>query len=235
VKDRFEPVTIRIGDAFAIGRFADAEWTEDGLKLRALGPVGADVNSALANTAPIYRFLKARMGMALPLSEYLQVFVSGDAAQEAAGMALLSAAVLDDVRKDPTDDWVFSHELSHQWFGWQVPCADFSDFWLNEGFATFFVLRSKSSAGAAERTNASSGARAAQASERARRIAVLGGNTTLRARTIGKGRANRRFARSSGSREWSRPETFFFQMGLFGRTGPLISSALRYQCCAMHT
>src|SRR3954463_16169477 len=34
---------------------------------------------------------------------------------------------------------MFMHELSHQWFGWLVPCADFADFWLNEGFATFLV------------------------------------------------------------------------------------------------
>jgi len=129
--------------AFAIGRFDDAELTVDDLKLRALGPVGADLNSVLAITAPIYRFLKTHIGIALPLSEYLQVFVSGDTAQEAAGMALLSAEALDEVRKDPTDDWMFSHELSHQWFGWLVPCADFSDFWLNEGFATFLAAAFK--------------------------------------------------------------------------------------------
>ncbi len=30
-----------------------------------------------------------------------------------------------------------AHELSHQWFGNYVTCRDFSDAWLNEGFATF--------------------------------------------------------------------------------------------------
>jgi aminopeptidase N len=123
--------------AFAIGRFDDVELVVDDIKLRALGPPGAELNGVLAITAPIYRFLRARIGVALPLHEYVQVFVVGAAAQEAAGMALLSAEVLDDVRKDPSDDWMFSHELSHQWFAWLIPCADFADFWLNEGFATF--------------------------------------------------------------------------------------------------
>ncbi|WP_394832963.1 hypothetical protein LVJ94_41325 [Pendulispora rubella] len=128
---------------FAAGRFAEAELAVDGVKLRALGPAGADLAGALAITAPMYRFLRQRTGLAIPSTEYTQVFVHGDAAQEAAGLAFLSAESLDDVRTDPTEDWIFSHELSHQWFAWRVACADFGDFWLNEGFATFLVAAYK--------------------------------------------------------------------------------------------
>ena len=125
--------------AFAAGRFAEVNLELDGLRLRALGPMGVDLTPALAVTAQAYRVLYERLQVLLPEAVYTQVFVQGDAAQEAAGLALLSASFLDDLRVDPKEDWVFSHELAHQWFAWLVSCADFSDFWLNEGLATFLV------------------------------------------------------------------------------------------------
>ena len=129
--------------AFAAGLFDEAELTVDGVKLRALGPKSANLQGALEITAPMLRFLREHTGAPFPAAEYTQIFVHGDAAQEAAGLSLLAEDSLDDVRKDPTEDWIFSHELAHQWFAWLVPCADFSDFWLNEGFATFLVAAIK--------------------------------------------------------------------------------------------
>jgi len=34
-------------------------------------------------------------------------------------------------------EYLFTHELSHMWFGNMVTCADAGDMWLNEGWATF--------------------------------------------------------------------------------------------------
>jgi aminopeptidase N len=128
---------------WAAGRFDEHTLDVDGVTLRALGPPGAHLAAVNALTAPMLRFLTAKTGARYPAATYTQVFVPGSAAQEAAGLSFLSADSITDVEKDPTEDWIFSHELAHQWFGWLVPCADFADFWLNEGFATFMVAAYK--------------------------------------------------------------------------------------------
>lgn len=129
--------------AFAVGLFDEATLDVDGVKLRALGPVGDDVSHALAVTAEMLLFFRRKIGVPFPGDSYGQAFVRGDAAQEAAGFSLLSARALSELRAEPSEDWLFSHELAHQWFAWLVPCLDFADFWLNEGFATFMVAAVK--------------------------------------------------------------------------------------------
>jgi aminopeptidase N len=41
------------------------------------------------------------------------------------------------VRGDRFYEYVWAHELTHQWWGDWVTCVDFRDIWLNEGFATY--------------------------------------------------------------------------------------------------
>ncbi|WP_294079706.1 M1 family metallopeptidase [Sphingomonas sp.] len=41
-------------------------------------------------------------------------------------------------RKDETGfDWLFQHELAHEWFGNQMTAANWDDFWLHEGYAQY--------------------------------------------------------------------------------------------------
>jgi aminopeptidase N len=126
--------------AFVVGQFSEAELRKDGVTFRAFGPAAQDPALALQVTAEAHRLFATRLGIPMPADEYVQVFVDDpEAAQEAAGLAFVGVDSLKDLKQNPSGEWIFSHELAHQWFGWLAPCADFRDFWLNEGFATFLV------------------------------------------------------------------------------------------------
>lgn len=125
--------------AFAAGALTEARLDSNGVGLRALGPAGVDLSPVLDATDRRLRLLTELLGAPVPGSEYAQVFVEGDEAQEAAGFSLQSIDVVTELKAKPEEEWAITHELAHQWFGWRVPCRDFRDFWLNEGFATFLV------------------------------------------------------------------------------------------------
>ncbi len=81
-------------------------------------------------------------GVAFPYNKYDQTIVANF---QFGGMENISATTLADSEillaetgfaKDLVTDLV-SHELAHSWFGDLVTCKNWSELWLNEGFATF--------------------------------------------------------------------------------------------------
>jgi len=93
---------------------------------------------ALNKTSEAYAFLRDKAGVDPINGEYAQVFLAADIAQEAAGMALMSAKYLDEA-ESKDDVALLAHELAHQWWGVSVGIRSWSDFWLNEGLAEFMA------------------------------------------------------------------------------------------------
>jgi len=125
---------------FAAGDFEEQNAQAGAVKLRYLGPRGArDLAKTLEGTRQALRFLEEKTGHAYPEKTYTQVLASGNPMQEMAQFTLLPAAYGDTLAAHPDDLWLLAHELAHQWYGIGIACRDWSDFWLNEGFATFFA------------------------------------------------------------------------------------------------
>ncbi|OFW40642.1 MAG: hypothetical protein A3J28_01135 [Acidobacteria bacterium RIFCSPLOWO2_12_FULL_60_22] len=94
-------------------------------------------------TPAAIRFFSARMGLAYPYPKYSQVAVHDFTfgGMENISATTLSDRTLHDETSEPQASSVdlITHELSHQWFGDLLTCADWSHIWLNEGFATFWA------------------------------------------------------------------------------------------------
>ena len=112
--------------------------------LRYLAPEGADpavLERVFARTGQMIETFEATYGAPYPWPRYDQVivhdFIFGG--MENAGATTLTDLCLADASAslvhDPDD--LISHELAHQWFGDLVTCREWSQGWLNEGWATW--------------------------------------------------------------------------------------------------
>lgn len=115
----------------------------DGIPLAYLVPQGvseADARRVFGRTPAMVRFLNDRFGR-YPWPRYDQVvvhdFIFG-------GMENIAATTLTDLvltDEGAAIDWdaddLIVHELAHQWFGDLLTCQDWSQGWLNEGWATY--------------------------------------------------------------------------------------------------
>ena len=102
----------------------------------------ADGERAFGNTPRMIDAFEERIGTPYPFARYSQIavgdFIFG-------GMENTSATTQTDrtlhdqtAHLDFSSDPLVSHELAHQWFGDLLTCRDWSQAWLNEGFATYF-------------------------------------------------------------------------------------------------
>ena len=87
-------------------------------------------------------FFEKEIGVKYPWDQYGQVCVHGFmwGGMENTAMTTLTRRTLFDETTENifASDGLVAHELAHQWFGDYVTCKDWSQLWLNEGFATYY-------------------------------------------------------------------------------------------------
>ena len=126
---------------FSAGKFTEANEKEGLITLRYLGKnhTQDQLRRIFRVTGAALRYYRSRSAVAYAQSTYTQVLAQGSIEQEAAGFTLLSDSYGEQVLKKPDDTWLIAHELAHQWWGIGVACESWTDFWLNEGMATFMA------------------------------------------------------------------------------------------------
>jgi aminopeptidase N len=103
-----------------------------------------DAPRTFANTAKMIELFAEKTGRAYPWPRYSQItvaeFIFGG--MENTSATTLTDQTLHDARAhlDFSSEPLVAHELAHQWFGDLLTCRDWSQGWLNEGFATYFEL-----------------------------------------------------------------------------------------------
>jgi aminopeptidase N len=102
----------------------------------------AKATRAFGKTPQMMAWFSRRLDFPFPYSRYSQTIVANF---DFGGMENITATTYADSEilavadegPDPITENLVSHELAHSWFGNLVTCHDWSELWLNEGFATF--------------------------------------------------------------------------------------------------
>lgn len=130
----------------AVGPFEKVELQRKGVPMTTwcLPGRAEEAKRVVADTAAMVELFSEKTGVPYPYEKYDQVFVEGFifGGMENTSATTLTDLVLHDERAaiDYSAEDLISHELAHQWWGNLVTCRDWSQAWLNEGFATYFEV-----------------------------------------------------------------------------------------------
>jgi aminopeptidase N len=126
------------------GAFSEIEQTHPRLPVFYYVEPGreADGERSFGRTPEMIGVFETAIGVPYPYARYSQIavaeFIFGGMENTAA--TTQTDRTLHDERAhlDFSSEPLVAHELAHQWFGDLVTCRDWSQAWLNEGFATYF-------------------------------------------------------------------------------------------------
>ena len=131
--------------SFVAGEFKEKQDTWHNIPVDYYVPRGMDdtIDSTFGRTKQMLDFFSGRFGVPYPWDQYAQTAVDGFVASGMENVSATTLATRDLVHADLAGDTpeaaddLISHEMTHQWFGDLVTCKDWTNTWLNEGFATF--------------------------------------------------------------------------------------------------
>ncbi|HEV7395741.1 MAG TPA: M1 family aminopeptidase [Pyrinomonadaceae bacterium] len=131
--------------SFVIGEYTDVQQTFQNIKLHNFGyrNEAEAVAATVVRLPDMVKFYSDLTGMKYPYPTYSQVFVQelpwGIGANT---LAIQSENMIDDERIHADFfylwDGLEAEALAQQWFGNYLSCRDWSDVWLNRGFAHYF-------------------------------------------------------------------------------------------------
>jgi aminopeptidase N len=126
---------------FAVGRFIEGGGRAGKAELRYLSAkyTGDQMRQIFHSTPKALQFFAKKAGVPYPAKTYSQVLVDGNPEQDLGEFTLLPESYGSELLTHPAEEWLLAHELAHQWWGIGVACREWSDFWLNEGMATFMA------------------------------------------------------------------------------------------------
>ncbi len=91
-----------------------------------------NVAGSFVNLHPIMEFFESHFG-AYPFTKIGYTGTSIGAMEHVSNIAYPHSAI----NGGTSSEYLYTHELSHMWFGNKVTCSTAEDMWLNEGWATF--------------------------------------------------------------------------------------------------
>lgn len=131
--------------SLVVGDYTEIEEEADGTTLRYIvrPQFAENASFSFSKTRAMLDYFESYIDIDYPYDDYSQIavvdFIFGG--MENTSITTLTERTLHgpDAHLTYSSDGLVAHELAHQWWGDLLTCKDWSQLWLNEGFATYFA------------------------------------------------------------------------------------------------